>query len=351
MAAQGGRPRPSLIEALFEAPRRFGFFQAVRILEAAGRRNAEAPVGGPAEPRDEVVRFAAQPSLAFPGSEIESIERPIGGKPPRMTVSFFGLTGPTGILPHHYTALLIRSLRQKSESFRDFLDLFNHRLLSLFVRAAAKYRLPLAYESNPEPGADPISVSLRSIVGLGAAAVRSRTRVGDETLLHYGGLFGHFPRSAAGLEAVLSGYFGRPVRVEQFFGRWMALAATEQTALPSRSLPDGAYCQLGSGATIGARVWDVQGSFRLHVGPLDFPQFLDFMPDGKDLKRLAELTELYVGPAFVFDVRLTLNRNEVPSLRLASGPARPRLGWNTWLSSAPPPEDASDAVFLCRTAA
>ncbi len=360
MAAASGQPRPSLIETLFGAPRRFGFFQAVRILEWAERKVGprQVPrglVGTLADPREEIVRFRAQQSLSFPTTEIEALEtqaadtggtRP--GGPPEMTVSFFGLTGPSGVLPLHYTALTVRSLRQKSFSLRDFFDLFNHRLVALFMRAGTKYRLPLAYERSAQPGADPVSAVLRGIVGLGTKSVQNRLRSGDETVLHYSGLYGHFPRSAAGLEAILSDYFQRPVQVEQFHGRWITLSRDEQTALPSREAPDGAYGELGGGATIGARAWDVQGSFRLHIGPLDYDQFLKFMPDGEDLKRLVELTELYVGSNLVFDVKLTLRREAVPKLRLADGAGRPRLGWNTWIATAPPPRHVSDAVFLMR---
>jgi len=360
MAAAGGQPRPSLIEALFSEPRRFGFFQAVRILEWAERkvdprRVPRAPVGTRAAPREEVVRFRALQSLSFPTAEIETLatnsevaDEPRPGGPPEMTVSFFGLTGPSGVLPLHYTALVVRSLRQKSYALRDFFDIFNHRLIALFARAGGKYRLPLAYERSARPGADPVSTVLRGIVGLGTKSLQNRIRTGDETVLHYAGLYGHFPRSAAGLEAILSDYFQRPVRVEQFFGRWIALDRAEQTALPSREAPDGAYAELGRDATVGARAWDVQGSFRLHIGLLDYGQFLKFMPDGEDLTRLAELTELYVGPNLVFDVKLTLRREAVPKLRLAEGEGRPRLGWNTWLATAPPPHHVSDAVFLMR---
>jgi type VI secretion system protein ImpH len=360
MAAPRGQPRPSLIEALYGEPRRFGFFQAVRILEWVERkldprRTARAAVGTRADPHEEVVRFRAQQSLSFPTTEIEALEthaegsdRTRPGGPPEMTVSFFGLTGPSGVLPLHYTALVVRSVRQKSYALRDFFDVFNHRLVALFLRAGTKYRLPLAYERSAQPGADPVSTVLRGIVGLGTKSVQNRTRTGDETVLHYAGLYGHFPRSAAGLEAVLSDYFARAVQVEQFFGRWIALAPGEQTALPSRELPDGAYGKLGADATIGARAWDVQGSFRLHIGPLDYDQFLKFMPDGEDLTRLVEMTELYVGPHLVFDVKLTLRREAVPRLGLADGDGRPRLGWNSWLATVPPPHHVSDAVFLMR---
>jgi type VI secretion system protein ImpH len=354
MAPARRRTRSPLIETLFANPRRFGFFQAVRILEAAARRKrgrSGAPpalVGTRADPRSEPVRFLVHQSTTFPTTEIEHlVAGDDAAAPPRMAVSFFGLTGPSGVLPQHYTAAIMRGVRQKSTALRDFFDLFNHRLLSLFVRAGSKYRLPLAYEASLEPGSDAISTALRGIVGLATDHTRGRLAVRDETILHYAGLYGHQPRSASGLESILTDYFADPVRIEQFFGRWMTLAEPEQTMLPRRDTPLGQHAGLGIGATIGARVWEVQGSFRLHIGPLDYAQFQKFMPSGDDLKRLAELVELYVGPSLVFDIRLTLRREAVPALRL-TGEDQPRLGWNTWLATAPPPTDMSDAVFMVR---
>jgi type VI secretion system protein ImpH len=352
MAAAGGRPHSSLIERLFKVPERFRVFQAVRLHERAsaragakiGRTEHRRTIGEDTDPAAEVVRVRALPSLSFPPAEIASLKES-EEHGPEMTVTFMGLVGPSGVLPQHYTSTIIRTVREKSLSFRDFLDVFNHRLVSLFWRAWAKYRLPIAYEHGAGRGDDGITEALRALTGIGGEQLRGRARVVDETLLHFAGHLSHFPRSAAGLGAMLSDYFGRPVRVQQFFGRWLPLVPSEQSRLASREEPTGAYCALGVDATLGERVWDVQGSFRLHIGPLSYAQFLRFMPEGDDLTRLGELTKLYVGPDLSFDVQLTLKKEDVPTLRLGGGGA-PRLGWNTWLRHEPEWRDRDDAVFL-----
>jgi type VI secretion system protein ImpH len=373
MAAAGRGPGPALIDALFAEPERFGFFQAVRILEWAGRREADDPraegrkaVGENAEPRREAVRFRALTGLSFPASEVialhappaEAGEDPMRRRPPgppAMTVGFMGLTGPSGVLPQHYTELMLRDLRSRSSALRDFMDLFNHRAVSLFVRAWEKYRLASAYERFGAGGGDPISRALYSLVGFGtphllgrlAADADGRPRIDDEALLHYSGHLAHWPRSAAALQAMLTDYFERPIRVEQFQGRWLELGEDERSLLPGPEHPEGRFCALGVDAVCGDRVWDVQSAFRLRIGPLKYDQFLRFMPDGDELARLAHLTRLYVGPAMSFDVQVTLRKEDVPDLSLGGedGPA-PRLGWNTWVKHEPLARDADDAVYL-----
>src|SRR5262249_195119 len=138
--------------------------------------------------------------------------------------------------------------------------------------------------------------------------------------------YAHWPRSAGALQAVLSDFFDRPVEIEQFLGRWTWLAPDELTEMPSRGNPEGSFAQLGVTAVVGERVWDVQGSFRIRIGPLDYAQFVSFMPGSKDLEQLVDLTRLFVGPTFGFDAQLTLKKEEVPYLKLASeGDYVPRL--------------------------
>ena len=181
MAAQSGGNSAALSQQLQERAAQFEFFQAVRLMHWLGRADGnDAPLhsGAPAQrvgddfaPAEEVVRFRATPSHSFPAGSVVEVrggngdsphlpERPEGcfaqmgtvpvsaPLPPEMTVAFHGLTGPQGVLPQHYTALLIERVRGKDFALRDFLDMFNHRALSHFYRAWRKYRFPFAYEDR-----------------------------------------------------------------------------------------------------------------------------------------------------------------------------------------------------------
>ena len=81
MATTGGPSNPdvsvSTVEAeLREEPFLFEFFQAVRLLERLFPD--KSPVGRFNPPSTEVVRFVANSTLAFPASEVQSLEWPKG---------------------------------------------------------------------------------------------------------------------------------------------------------------------------------------------------------------------------------------------------------------------------------
>ena len=147
------------------------------------------PVGESGPPADEVARFRTRLSLAFPASEIHEVQEPsAAGHPIEMTVAFLGLTGPLGLLPHAYTELLIERARIQDRAFWEFLDLFNHRLISFFYRAWLKYRFPIAYERTRR---DPFTELLFDVIGMGTGGLQGRTSVPDQGLLLYSGLIAH----------------------------------------------------------------------------------------------------------------------------------------------------------------
>lgn len=357
---------------LYEEPYRFGFFQAVRMLLRLAPSGQ--PVGGDASPRDEVVRFKAHLALHFPPSEIHDLQPPPGDQPgpPRMTASFIGLYGPSGVLPRHYTELMMERARQKDHTLRDFLDLFNHRLISLFHRAWQKYRFWLGYEraeiscqharqKGPEAFRafvtegrrknDLFSQCLLDLAGMGHGTLRyrgsaphelvPRHHVADETLRYYAGLFARRHRCAIGLETMLEDYFEVPVKVIQFSGQWLMLDQENQTSLTRL----GGNTRLGLDTVVGQRVWDVASKFRVRLGPLDHARFTAFLPSGGSYRPLVDLVRLYAGAQFDFDVQLILKRHEVPSCVLGGGERAVRLGWETWPRAAQLPRDTDDAVI------
>jgi type VI secretion system protein ImpH len=258
-----------------------------------------------------------------------------------------GLTGPSGVLPRHYTELLLERVRQKDHVLRQFFDLFNHRFISLFYRAWEKYRFPIAYERTVGSGKgfDAFTLCLFDLMGMGTQGLRGRLLIEDDTLLFYAGLVAQHPRSAGALEGLLSDYFGVPVRPVQFAGQWLSLLEEDRSRIGAGQ----ANNAIGVNAVLGSRVWDQQAKFALRVGPLSYGAFCGFLPSGDAFRPLVQFARFFVGQEFDFDVRLVLKAPEVPGCRVGAPDERaPRLGWSTWLKTREFTRDADDAVLAGR---
>src|SRR5215471_18575590 len=127
MATQSRPTDPPLAHQLFDEPYRFGFFQAVRLLERIYADHD--PVGQDADIKREVVRFRTRQTLSFPACEIDELtaETEPAEAPPEMMVSFMGLTGPLGALPHQYTELVMERARYRDTALWIFLVFFKRR--------------------------------------------------------------------------------------------------------------------------------------------------------------------------------------------------------------------------------
>lgn len=328
---------PSPLEAaLRDDPHSFHFFQAVRALERL--RPGRAAPGHFVDPAREFVRFGVNPSLAFPPSEIQALELPQDeDEPARMTVNFMGVTGPLGVLPYQYTLLLRERQRARDGAAAAFLDLFHHRIISLFYRAWEKHRFSLAAEKG---GEDRLRDHLLDLVGMGLPSQRDQLPVDDEALIHFGSLLGPQQRSAVALEQLLEDFFDVPVTVEQFIGGWYPLPRHDQTAVGDET---GASTRLGLGAVAGDEIWDQQARVRVRLGPLTRDQFDAFLPTGSAHEPLRALLRFFSHDQFDFEAQLVLAQDEVPGLVLGD-PDQP-LGWATWVRTRPGPHDADETIL------
>jgi type VI secretion system protein ImpH len=331
MATTMGRETDSLafFAALSEAPYRHDFYQTLRRLECL--YDTKPRWGHAQRPIDEPVRLGQDPDLSFAPAPLASFETGGTGRPPRLQVRLFGLLGPNGPLPLHITEYVRERLRHSSDpTLSRFLDLFHHRFLALFYRAWAQAQ---PHVNRDRPKEDRFAIYLGSFLGTGSEVFHHRDAVPDlAKLFHVGTLIRH-TRNAEGLGSILQHFFRVPVQIEQFVGHWMALGPRERTYLGR----EGAV--LGSSAVVGSQVWDRQHKFRVCLGPLTFADYESFLPGGTRIQKLVDWVRLYVNFEFEWDVRLVLERKEVPPARLGDGR---RLGWTTWLGRRPAESDADD---------
>jgi type VI secretion system protein ImpH len=323
VASEKREPDPSLKDRLFKEFYRFSFFKAVHLLELLFPEKKQ--LGQTLTPGEETVRFSVKPGLSFPPSDISNLTQEEEKRPANMEVAFMGLIGPSGVLPYWYNELAVERLRQKDFGFTAFLDIFHHRLISLFYLAWAKYRFP----ENFLPGAgDRLSRHLLSLIGLGTPGLAGKIGLPQESLIYNSGLLSRLVPSAAAIEGTVEYFSGTRAEVEQFIDRTLSISPEDQTQL---GVANG---QLGVDAICGNSAWENQTKFRIHLGPMSYGYFLRLLPAGDLLRPIFSLVGYMVGVEYEFEIRLILTREEVPPCVLGlKSPASPRLGWSTWLKT------------------
>lgn len=324
-----------LWDELHQRPGGFEFFQAVRLLAALEPDRAQ--VGGFGNPEDEVVRFAVPPKIGFPVSEIESLQARRGA-PAHMTVNFMGLTGPLGVLPYYYTLEAADRVRHGDKALQAFLDIFHHRIISLFYRAWEKYR----FEQSPSATHDKLTEHLLDLVGLGDQATQQTSLLRDATFVFYSGLLGPHQRSAAALQQILEDYFEIPAEVQEFVGAWYPIVDEVQCGVGA---DEGLSNMLGGGAVVGDEVWDQQARVRIRLGPLTREQYDDFLPGNRGHRALSALTSFFGQGSLDFEIQLVLAKDDVPGCVLGVEDTPGPLGWSTWIRTTPFANDADETLL------
>jgi type VI secretion system protein ImpH len=323
-----------LTGALQKKPYEFGFYQALRSIECL---YSERPRLGTAQrPVDDPIRLAQEPAMSFEAASLTAFEPGQDGKPHRLMVRLLGLLGPNGPLPLHMTEYAQERRRDYGDiTFVKFLNVFQHRMLSLFYRAWANNEPTVSFD---RPEADRFADYVGSLAGLGMSTLQQRDDIPDHTKFYYSGRLSGQTRCAEGLSAVLTDYFDLPAGIEEFIGEWMQLPKQHICRLGADELNG----TLGQSVIVGARVWGSQHKFRIILGPLSTEDYGRLLPTGDRIRRLVTLVRNYVGDELAWDVRLILKREEVPATRLDGNS---RLGWTTWLAERVSEKDADDLVL------
>jgi len=323
MGSEKRQSGTSLKDRLFEEYYSFSFFKAVDLLETLISQKHR--LGQTLEPDKEALRFSVRPGLEFPASDISKLEDNHDGHPVNMEITFMGLIGPAGVLPHWYDELVVERIWKKDHSLARFLDIFHHRLISFFYLAWKKHRFAVNYLPGAE---DRLSHYLLSFAGLGTSGLTEMIGLPKESLIFYTGLLSRTVPSAVAIEAAVAYYAGTAVRIEQFIGRMIPISSEDHTRLGTANV------MLGVDTVCGTHIWECQTKFRINLGPMGYDDFLRFLPTGDMLRPIFSLVRFMVGVEFEFEIAVYLNRGEVPPCILGEDtPTAPRLGWSTWIKS------------------
>jgi type VI secretion system protein ImpH len=327
-------PKAVLKQELLREGHAFSFFQVVRLL----RLFAMEASGSRASPSDfrERIRIKPNLSLAFPSSDVESVQQFGDPENPHfsITVNFLGLYGSNSPLPTFYTEDLIDEATEDESVSRDFIDILNERIFALLFECWSKYRQSM--QVVEERSLQHIE-RLFCLLGLGEASFREDIPE-PYRLLRYLGLFTQYPHSALGLKTLLKDALGgTPVDVIPCLRRTARIPESQTLHL------GGSNCRLGVDGYLGDEMPDRMGKFRIRLGPLTRDEFRRLSPGTETFKWASFLTGLYFVEPLECELELILAAGEARAVCLGD-PTRATLGVDAWIFSSPD-LDETRAVF------
>ncbi len=350
MATQSRKDSAPIIKALIEEPRRFDFFQAVRLLELdlvlkesepdSSFKDYKYPVSKSTMAAQERIKFANNYELTFQTSEIKSInirevENDNSSPIYQLVCNFMGLAGSGGVMPYQFSELILKRIKLKDRTLSRFMDLINHRTISLFYQAWTKYRLPISWERSQlfDKSKDKtcqFDHILHSIMGLETKELDFKF-LDKNTIKGYAGILSQANRNAINLENLLRDYYQFPVKLIQFVlershleDECLTKIGTSNTTMSNN--------QLSAGAFLGSLCWMTQNKFRVVISLNSHADMIAFSPSSNKLRGLVELIVFYVGIEMTFDIVFAIQGKKLPGLQLIEkSKYRPTLGWNSYL--------------------
>lgn len=302
---------------------RFSFYRLVYLLERLFPESPRVGHVGPAA--NERIRLRSDPSLTFSASDISAVDLvkyPDNEERVQVTAAFMGLYGAVSPLPTHFVEEIALSIHQGGpQPVRELLDVLHHRLMSLVYRAWSKYRHGVAYRRE---GQDDFSKRMFCAVGLDGFG-DAKTELDPFYYLKFAPLLASKSRAARGLQVVLDELFGNVgVQIEQFVGHWTLIEK------PLRNRLGVANHQLGENLVIGRWVYDGSGRYTVVLGPLQYDDYLSFLPGGHRRPLLQSVVNTFTPGIHDVMLELHVDLEAAPRFQLGS-PRASTLSRTAWL--------------------
>lgn len=327
MTDQHSMEQPAALLALTPRKR---FFELMRRLDALdGARTTGAFTDTGRKPA--WLHLEQSAAMHFASSEVAEVKvlansNDSNDASPRLKVvtRHFGLFAPYGPLPLHATEhAMLEKLYERNPAFEQFLNLISADMAWLHYRSWSSMHPALGYERQRHPFADRIG-SLAQIDPQPQAHDKPNQHLslpGDLGHDHsircrrsWPGLYLGAQRPLRALRRLLRHYFGAPIAVFPRAGRWLAVPSESE-----RVRQTGRW-------RLGSRMWDVQNTLDIEVGPIDAECFGKWHRRSPAVQALVALAFDYAGGALHPAVHVLVRTRP----ELAGRLGRMRIGIDAW---------------------
>lgn len=307
-----------VIEEMGTFLKQYDFNSVMRLLES----KHQVRFGSTKTPDNDPVLLGQTVHLHFAPSSIDKLRKAKGKD--RLDVFFFGLSGPNGPLPSHLTERIFKQIKeQRNTTTIDFLNIFHHRLLSLYYRAWANKEPVVQYDLDKK---NPFTTYIGSMAGYGLSALQNRDSLPDHAKLKFAAFLGGKIRHTDGLQQLIESIFEVKTQIKEFVGEWMKIPKQHHCILNESYYAK----RLGRSSTLGKFSWQCQYKFKVFLGPLDIKDYESFLPGTIKIKQLNDAIRNYVGLELAWEIIPVLKKREVPRSKLGQ---YGRLGWTCWLNN------------------
>lgn len=290
--------KTSIIEDLGQNPQSYEFIQSVRLLR-------HSPTVALKKKWEESFLFESSFNLNFPLNEIEALN--IGDNKMSITNLMAGLTGIQGALPYTYTNRIRQLSRQQKSEIKDFINLFNHKLVAQYVDSSISYNLPVRYEIDQENYYLNILHALNGYI----AEHHQQEDIADY-FAEFAGLMQGQNNNAHAVRTVLNCIFSQKIEVEEFVEEKFSLEEEQRTRLGKGQF------LLGMNTFCGATVKQMNGKIILKIGPLKKNDYSKFLPHQQLSQKLKRILQQWCDPTLVIDIWLILDKDEISPCSLSS---------------------------------
>lgn len=321
MGSQQSIESSPLMLMLEKALPNINFYRFCQLIEQI---YADEPILGKHEtPLADPLRFAPSIDMSFPASELKYIERsPYVNRPTTVSTRFLGLYGVDAVLPLG----LLKNIICREENYQvmtDFLDIFNHRIITQFYRIWLKYHYPASFLSGAR---DPISQCLLGLTGLGIEGTSKQIGAPLSRFLALLGLMSQKTRTAEGIVGLVQVLINdAKVVVSEFYPVWQSIDFPVMLGVKGQQ-----RATLDGGAILGSRFRECNQTVHIAITPQHEYQIVDLLPGGQLYCDLLALLRAYLG--YQVDAKMTLyiQRQFLPRSQLI--PKNSRLGQTALLN-------------------
>ncbi|MCX8617303.1 type VI secretion system baseplate subunit TssG [Gilliamella sp. B2923] len=314
---------------------KINFYRFCQLLEQL--YDKEPSLGRFESPVSDPLRFAPSVDMSFPASELKCIEKsPYLNRPTTVRTRFLGLYGVDAVLPLGLLDNIIRR-EENYQAMTDFLDIFNHRVITQFYRIWLKYHYPASYLSG---GRDPISQCLFGLIGLGIKGTSKQIGTPLSRFFALLGTMSQKTRTAQGVAGLIRLLVeDAKVDVIEFYPIWQSIDKPAKLGGQGQQ-----KIGLDGGAILGSRFKECNQCIHIIITPQHENQITDLLPDGQTFHDILALLRVYLGYQVDAKITLRIKRKFLPKSQLTSNNSR--LGLTASFTKTNTNKDAIEDVLV-----